>query len=264
MLGFIAEMLKFPGPALNTLNSDRRVLIQNEHSQYVIMFAHGNRENISLSIREMTPLFHHVSVCFYEYPGYNDGAGSSETQVNQAALDCLEWLMYVKEYKTCNIILMGRSIGSGPTLWLASNTKRRFGGIILWSAFTSIADLGHSLFQVSWECEDVPTWIKCFVNPFTAYIATSWCVIGRHYDNVAAIAKIHPGTCIHFIHGAKDDIIPVHYVNTLKKATIGSNVSEHIQPYSTHNAFNMNDLFFSILDFLNKINEGEEKRIKTQ
>lgn len=267
MFGFVAEKLMFPGPpdCIKRMNDGlNRIFIEASGSKYVILYSHGNSANIGINRKIMENLsqLSGMSICLYEYPGYTEGQGSSQEKANKAIEDCLNWLLYVKNYEISQIILMGRSIGSGPTLWLASNPHidKEFAGIILWSAFSSIQDLGLHIIDGIWKKEVVPLWVKCFANPAMAYFATSRLAIGNRYNNVEAIAAVHENVPLLFIHGRMDEIVPIRCMELLKEAAPKSTLhSEHIQDLGDHNVFDDDALFLSVVDFLNKIREKEIK-----
>lgn len=263
MFGFVAEKLMFPGPPdciKHMNNGQSRIFIEVPGSKHVVVYSHGNSANIGVnkSVMEKLSQLAGVSICMYEYPGYTEGQGSSQEKANEAIKECLDWLLYVKNYEVSQIILMGRSIGSGPTLWLASNPHidKEFAGVVLWSAFSSIQDLGWHIIDGIWKRETIPLWMKCFANPVTAYFATSWIAIGSRYDNVKAISTVHENVPLLFIHGRMDVVVPISCMEALKEAAPKATPhSEHVQEFGNHNAFDEDVLFLSIVDFLNKIRE---------
>lgn len=87
-----------------------------------------------------------------------------------------------------DIILFGRSIGSGPATYLAS--KRKVGALILMSAFTSI---------------------KAVVKD----MAGSWAqhLIKQRFNNLEAIKQVVCPTFI--IHGQKDRVVPFQHSKQL-------------------------------------------------
>jgi len=87
-----------------------------------------------------------------------------------------------------DLIIFGRSIGSGPASYLAS--KRNIGALVLMSGFTSIRSV-----------------VKDFAGSWATYL------IKERFDNLKAIAEV---TCPTFIvHGQSDKLIPFSHSKQL-------------------------------------------------
>lgn len=116
-----------------------------------------------------------------EYPGYGiyQGTPNSE-QIKEDALIVYDFLHYRVGYQGKNIIIMGRSIGSGPSTYLATN--RKAGLLTLISPFTSI---------------------KRMVNEFGGSLATNF--IKNHFDNLGIINQVKSPLLL--IHGKRDKLI---------------------------------------------------------
>jgi pimeloyl-ACP methyl ester carboxylesterase len=92
-----------------------------------ILFAHGNMETIVGSYFSLNELSYstNCNVFAFEYPGYAGLSGSStDTSLNQAAYGAYEYLTKSLKIDPKTIILMGRSIGSGPIVSLASRLSK--------------------------------------------------------------------------------------------------------------------------------------------
>ena len=99
-----------------------------------------------------------------------------------------DYLVYDLRWPAEQVVLCGRSLGTGPAIKLASENK--IGGLVLISAFTSIKDvarnLGGKLFSV-------------FVQPY--------------WQNVDTIKNVK---CpILFTHGKKDKLVPPRHSKIL-------------------------------------------------
>lgn len=251
MLSSIADKMMFPGVGSKAGSGERQSLLFFEYpeSDKVLLYSHGNCASVSLIVGWLKKLSWslQVNVCCYEYPGYLDGGGSSESQVNEAALNALEWLIYAKDYTPRHIILMGRSIGSGPTLWLASRApKMKFAGIILQSPFTSIRDLAEAILR---------PYMGCF---FFEGLLHPW-IIGYKYDNVASISQLDPDVPILFVHGTQDKIIPVEMTSKLMALSHHHDDHKvHIQNNSTHNKFDEATLILHMMQFIERLDEREK------
>ena len=125
-----------------------------------------------------------------------------------------------------NIILFGRSIGSGPATYLAGN--RNPGLLILMSPYTSIKDV-----------------VKHVAGKWATYL------IAERFRNIDEITKAKC-PCF-FIHGDKDRLIPVSHSKDLYancKSLAAMNLSQEM----THNDYSLhNDVIKPLKKFLNKI-----------
>jgi len=109
-------------------------------SNFVILYSHGNATDLSLMRPYLLELSYtlNVHVFAYEYRGYGPTTGGpNDMEIiydAMAAYDELTKRMYFNWYQ---IILYGRSIGSGPTLYLASHPNYPVSGVILHSPIAS-------------------------------------------------------------------------------------------------------------------------------
>ena len=104
-----------------------------------------------------------------------------------------EYLTAKLNIKPRNILLFGRSIGSGPATYLAS--KRETGALILMSAFTSIRAV-----------------VKDFAGKWAQYL------IKERFNNFEAIPKVK---CpVFFVHGQRDNLIPFSHSQDLHSKKI--------------------------------------------
>ncbi len=125
-----------------------------------------------------------------------------------------------------DIVLCGRSIGSGPSVYLAAN--RNPGALILISPFKSIRETANSILG------------------FLKYI------VAERFRNIEVIEKV---TCpLLIIHGQKDNLIPFTHSIELTQKTSGP--YELILPEEMdHNEFNLYEDFLEpITNFLKRHN----------
>jgi len=93
-------------------------------SSKVLLFFHGNAEDVGLA----EDLLHHLSeslevhIIAIEYPGYGiyRDESSSDTMIEEDAIRVYEYLTEEFGLKEKDILLFGRSLGSGPASYLAS------------------------------------------------------------------------------------------------------------------------------------------------
>lgn len=160
----------------------------------VILFFHANAEDLGMSfgiLKHMRDQFK-VNVLAVEYPGYGllSHLQSSETAVQEVALTAFRFLFDNMAVRYSQIVLFGRSLGSGPAVFLAS--KYPVGGLILVSAFSSIRGAVQSI-----------------AGSFVAW------TVKEHFPNVQLISNVSCSTL--FIHGEADSLIPVEHSSRLFK-----------------------------------------------
>lgn len=143
-----------------------------------LLYSHGNAEDIwSRSWILSRYATNGLSVLAYDYPGYGQSTGSpTEEGVYQAAESAYRYLTEQCHLRPEEILIYGRSIGSGPSHYLAE--KYPVGGLIIECGFTSITR--------------VVTRLK--IIPFDAF------------PNINRIEHIH---CpVLFFHGEADETVP--------------------------------------------------------
>jgi fermentation-respiration switch protein FrsA (DUF1100 family) len=167
------------------------IYLVNPKAKQTILFSHGNGEDLG-SVLGLLEEFQRIgfSVFAYDYHGY--GTSEGRTTEEKTYLDIQAAYLYLTQtLKTPakDIILYGRSIGTGPTIELARKTP--VGGVILEAPMVST-------FRVI-------TIVPLF--PIDKY---------RNNQKIAAIKAP-----ILFIHGVNDKTIPIwhsQYLYRLAKA----------------------------------------------
>ena len=127
-----------------------------------------------------------VNVMGYDYTGYGRSTGTpSEADCYADIVAAFSWLLQEKDLLPNEVILYGRSIGSGPTVELASRAE--VGGVILQSAFTSCIRVAYDVKHTA-------------------------------FDAFCNIAKVHKIKCpVLVVHGTRDDVVPVQHGKELFK-----------------------------------------------
>ncbi|XP_060195808.1 uncharacterized protein LOC132625051 isoform X2 [Lycium barbarum] len=101
--------------------------VRNPGAKVTVLYSHGNAADLGQMYDLFTELSLHLQVNLmgYDYSGYGQSTGKPSEQNTyadiEAAYKCLEETYGVKEE---DIILYGQSVGSGPTLDLASRFSR--------------------------------------------------------------------------------------------------------------------------------------------
>lgn len=107
----------------------------------VILFCHGNADNISYFINEIKQ-FGGIgfNVFIFDYRGYGKSGGKpGESGIYLDAEAAWDWLIEWKNFSPEDIVVIGRSLGGAIAAHLAA--KHKPGWLVLESAFTSIEDM---------------------------------------------------------------------------------------------------------------------------
>lgn len=157
----------------------------NPYAKYVVLYSHGN----CVDLQMITPFLRQLqswgfAAISYDYEGYGTSEGnSSEAATYRDITAVYDYLINVKKYKPTQIILYGRSLGSGPSIELA--THRRVAGVILEGAFVS-----------------------------TYRVVTYWPIFAfDKFNNIAKINQIHAPVML--IHGTADEVVPFWHAEAL-------------------------------------------------
>lgn len=98
--------------------------LKKPQSQTVILYAHGNGGTLG----DFKPIVQYyydwfeASIMAIEYPGYGPAEGTpSEASVNDNLSSAYVFLVHTLRYSPARVVLMGYSIGSGPTIRLGAD-----------------------------------------------------------------------------------------------------------------------------------------------
>src|SRR5664279_1037926 len=108
----------------------------------VVLYFHGNRDNINRYAKYVTNFTKHgYEVWITDYPGYGKTTGKfTEENVYNQAMEVYK--LANSKFEKNNIIVYGKSLGSGIASWLASKEPCR--RLILETPYYSIPDLLNS------------------------------------------------------------------------------------------------------------------------
>lgn len=201
----ISQLLYQPPDASYSNNNNRLVWLEtvngaripamsiNRGAEITVLFSHGNAEDIGL-VYDWFETFSErvgVNVFLYEYEGYGRSTGNrtynAENKPNDQSLyedidAAWHHLTVNMNVSPTSIVIYGRSLGSGPSCYLAerlSGEKVPVAGLILQSPLLSV-------------------WRVAFEFRFTL----PWDL----FPNVDRIVNVAVPTFI--IHGTKDEIVP--------------------------------------------------------
>lgn len=109
----------------------------DQQAKVTLLFSHGNAEDLG-TIYEWFVIFSmelHVNILAYDYEGYGRTSGLPSEQLCYEDIDAaFDHLVLTLHQAPENIVLYGRSLGSGPSLYLAERLSREgiaLGGVIL-------------------------------------------------------------------------------------------------------------------------------------
>lgn len=195
----------------------------------LMIFFHGNAEDALCSLMFIGKLCDDIQchAIIVEYPGYGiyTEKGVSEKLMFEDALGVYDFAVKSLNFDPNQIIIFGRSLGSGPATFLASQRKCFY--LILFAAFTNIQNVAKSKVSI----------LSFFVkNRF------------RNDRNIKNVKNP-----IFFIHGKSDQVIPVNHSITLFEDSPTDQKFLITPPFMTHNTFNYSE------DFLNNLMTFESK-----
>ena len=196
-------------------------------SKNFIIFFHGNAEDMFLSYEMASPLQEKtgMNLIIVEYPGYSIFQGEPNSdKILENTVVIYDYIKNKFNLEDKNIFVFGRSIGTGPAVYLTS--VRKPNALFLVSAFTSIRAVAGNL-----------------VGPLK-YLVKDRFFSKNYIKNI---------TCpIIFIHGQSDPLIP--YKETLELKNLCKSKNELISPpHMTHNDFDLyKDIINPIYDFIKR------------
>ncbi|CEM07063.1 unnamed protein product [Vitrella brassicaformis CCMP3155] len=189
-------------------------------ARFVILYFHGNGEDLGrcrLFCRDLSEGFD-THVIAMEYPGYGIAPGKpNEEMVLRYAEACIRFLIERCGWDPCKIIVMGRSIGTGPALHLAA--RYDVFGAILVAPFVSIREV-----------------VKERMGGFAMGL------ISDRFNNLENIR--HTACRVLFVHGQDDGMYSPKHSQMLEKHTPGKTILSTPEGM-THNV----DLFSNVLYF---------------
>lgn len=127
----IVKLITSDGKKIST------IFLYNKNAKYTIIYSHGNAVDIGY-MNKFLQKYHlnNYSILSYDYHGYGTSEGCpTEENTYKDIKAAYDYLTINKQIDPSSIILIGNSVGSGPTLELA--TKEKVGGVVLESAFVT-------------------------------------------------------------------------------------------------------------------------------
>jgi predicted esterase len=220
-----------------------------------LIYFHANAEDIGrcYELLDHIRTTVRINVLIPEYPGYGiynkvkkgsyqsknpvlevdeqaDGLSCSAEQIQQDSECVYDFVLKnFPKIQEKDIVIFGRSMGSGPTIHLGSTRKPK--AIITMSAYTSIKNVVHDKLS--------------FLSALVA----------EQFNNLETIKNVPNETSVLFLHGKKDKLVPYQHSVDLNDNLPKGVTSELILPDNmTHNDFDFyNDLIRPMFQFFVKI-----------
>lgn len=170
------------------------IFLRYPTARFIVVYLHSNAEDLGkchtfcCNVREQFQ----VHVFAVEYPGYGicPGETCDENSVSENAEVGLRFILEVLNWPLDNVLLLGRSIGCGPTIALA--TEYKVSGVVVVSPMLSLKDLYRD------NLGPLSNWLK------------------ERFPNKARIPLVKSPLLV--VHGQKDRIIPHRHGVELYKA----------------------------------------------
>ena len=159
-------------------------------NRHVVLYSHGNATDVGecQDICKMLADMLDAHVVVYDYPNYGNSSKASmcESTLN-ASIEAVYTRFQEIQVPPSKIILMGQSLGSVPTLHLASRVFAKYSSVILISPLASA-------FRAVMSDAYVPSFLSARLDSVL-------------FDNLKAIQSIHAPVAI--VHGFDDDVIDI-------------------------------------------------------
>ena len=162
LFAFQRSLIYFPQPRSNPEGSNLMILPVGTATVHVSTRAHvgpaaliyfgGNAEDVSQDIPDLADAFPDRAIYALHYPGYGGSSGSPSQKAIFAASLALFDRVHTEHQ---NVVVVGRSLGSGVAVWTAS--QRPIARIILVTPFDSLGDVASEQYRfvpVRWLLRD--------------------------------------------------------------------------------------------------------------
>ncbi len=168
-------------------------------SNKVVIYFHGNAEDAGAATDWLNCIakYLNVHVVAVEYQGYglyNSDGSPSESAVLEDAELVYRYVLSALQVRSSDVVLFGRSIGSGPACYLAA--KHHPHSLVLMSAFTSLRAV-----------------VKTYVGSLLQYL------VAERFNNKKRLQRVKCPVFI--VHGRQDDVVPWEQAVELSKAIKG-------------------------------------------
>ncbi|NRA37936.1 MAG: alpha/beta hydrolase [Planctomycetes bacterium] len=137
--------------AKKSVEVNKGIKLPAENAAFIILYSYGNAEDLGLSAWRLEQLRElGVDTCAYDYPGYGHSSGSPSPKNLCASIEAVyHWLIDNQAYRPEQIIIYGRSVGSGPSGYLAA--QHPHAGLILECGMMSAQRIITPLRFLPWD-----------------------------------------------------------------------------------------------------------------
>lgn len=158
-----------------------------EDARGVLLVCHGNGEWIGKMTDFLINLgnYNNVSVFCYDYRGFGQSKGFPNENGLLKDADAAYQTVIDLGYSPDKIIVYGRSIGGGPSCYIAS--RHKIGGLILHNTFSSLVDVAAKRFF---------------------WVPIRW-IMRNRFDSETRL-KEYKGPLLQ-THGTADEVVPFHF-----------------------------------------------------
>lgn len=202
--------------------------------KFTVLMSHGNAEDITRVEDWVERVFLkkvRVNVMLYEYTGYGDGRESpEEVKVYADAEAALWFLTTCLKIPVGRVIAYGRSLGSGPSCYLAQHHP--VGGLILQTPLTSV---------------------------YRVILDFRFTLPGDMFPNIDRMASIRCPLMV--IHGTRDEIVKMKHAEELFARCASARKSAFYVEGAGHNnieAIAGAPFFESVQNFVDELEEMED------
>ena len=244
---FFADTLIFPAPVGTYDDSlEHLILLENEREQQVaaayfkgsadqptLLWSHGNAEDL----QSASLLLQHMSdnqgynILAYDYPGYGLSEGKPSEQ------GCYDNISVAWDYLTEDlavpqdkIIIVGQSVGSGPSVWLAAQAEVKPAGLVLIAPFQSV--------------NRVPFGVNVFPKD--------------RFPNIKRIASVDAPLLV--IHGDKDRVIKPSHGKAIYDAHLGDKTLTQVKNAGHNDIWGADIVSQSLFRFVDDKTQSSTKR----
>jgi len=219
--------------ALELKMKDGKVLrgwfIKNSKSakSNLLIYFGANGEELSTVIPRMSK-YENWSIALINYRGYGASEGTPrEKALFSDSLEIYDYFSKRDDINSSNVVVMGRSIGTGVATYLSS--KRDVTSVILVSPYDTITSVAKE---------------KCPIYPVSL-------ILKDKFDSLSIAPSVK--VPVYILVGSKDKLIPVWHSKKLGKAWGGKVKLEEIAGVGHNSIDDGDDYWKKIYDFLNEV-----------
>ncbi|RNF09299.1 serine peptidase [Trypanosoma rangeli] len=178
------------------------LLLLDSTAKYIVIYAHTNAVDMAMMVGELSYFSKRASasVLLFEYTGYGISHGdTTETSMKEDMLSAYCYVARQLRVPPNRIVLMGRSIGTGPAAQLCAELQEESevpALLVLQSPFTSLKECANEITRN--------------VGSIVSFLGYDW------FRTIDVIAQVRCPVIIQ--HGVLDDVVPFEHAERLKRA----------------------------------------------